>query len=338
MNFRTLDLNLLRVFDMVMSERNVTRAADHLAMSQPAASNALRRLREATQEELFLPAPTGVTPTRHAEALWPTVRAALAGLREAFEPQPFDPQHDERSFTLAMADATAAVVVPPLMRVLDAAHAQPGLRFVPLATRDPRSLLDHGDADLALGFFPDLPAALATEGDAATVRAERLWTCETVCVMRRGHPLADEPALSLDAYLTARHVRVSFTGRTHDPVDEALARAGRARKVMLTVNQFHSAACIVRQTDLLAVLPLSFVPATGFADDLACRALPLQVPAIAMMLAWHRRGDDDPAQRWMRATLEQTVPLLPDPAPASGGERCTAPAEHLGARNAAVLG
>ena len=81
----------------------------------------------------------------------------LAELRDAFETQPFDPRLDRRSFTLAMADATAAVVVPPLLRVLDAAQARSALRFVPLATRDPRALLDRGDADLTLGFFPTCP-------------------------------------------------------------------------------------------------------------------------------------------------------------------------------------
>src|SRR5881628_3116746 len=92
MNFRTLDLNLLRVFDVVMTERNVTRAASRLAMTQPAVSNALRRLRESTGEDLFIAGSTGVTPTPHAESLWPAVRSALGGLREALEPQTFDPR------------------------------------------------------------------------------------------------------------------------------------------------------------------------------------------------------------------------------------------------------
>ncbi len=115
MNFRTLDLNLLRVFDVVMVEHNVTRAADQLAMTQPAVSNALRRLREAIGEELFVPGSTGVTPTPHADALWPAVREAMSSLRELLDPQGFDPAHDERRFTLAMADATAAVILPRLL-------------------------------------------------------------------------------------------------------------------------------------------------------------------------------------------------------------------------------
>ena len=89
-NFRTLDLNLLKVFDAVMLERNVTRAAERLSMTQPAASNALRRLREATREELFLPTSSGVVPTVHAQGLWPIVRNALRNLEQAFVPQAFD--------------------------------------------------------------------------------------------------------------------------------------------------------------------------------------------------------------------------------------------------------
>ena len=103
-NFRTLDLNLLRVFDVVMEERHVTRAAHRLAITQPAVSNALRRLREATHEELFIPSSTGVEPTPHAQALWPVVRRALSSLQQALEPQVFDPRAagNTVSFTLAI--------------------------------------------------------------------------------------------------------------------------------------------------------------------------------------------------------------------------------------------
>jgi DNA-binding transcriptional LysR family regulator len=307
MNFRTLDLNLLRVFDVVMTERSVTRAAERLAMTQPAVSNALRRLREATREELFTPSSTGVTPTRQAEALWPSVRAALGGLREVFEPQAFDPKQDARSFTLAMADATAAVIVPALVHALGAAQAKVDLRFIPLATRDPRALLERGDADLALGFFPELPAMLAAEAGSGSMRLEQLWGCEYVCVMRRDHPLAGQSTLTLDAFCAAQHLRVSFAGRPRGFVDDALQRLGRERRVMITVNQFHSAACVVRQSDLLTVLPRSFVPATGFASELSCRALPFELPGIDVALLWHRRHEQDTAQRWLRDTLRSTA-------------------------------
>ena len=306
-NFRTLDLNLLKVFDVVMAERNVTRAAARLAMTQPAVSNALRRLREATHEDLFVSTSTGMTPTAHAQTLWPTVRASLDGLRYAFEPQGFDPALDARTFTLAMADATAALFVPLLANDLQHAHAEVDLRVVPLTSRDPRPMLEHSQADVAVGFFPDANAAIEADGDAGVIGRDRLYECEYVGVMRRGHPLAAPGALTLDAYCAADHLRVSFAGRSRGFVDEALARLGRKRRVMITVNQFSSAAAVVRQSDLVTVLPRSFVPATGFEAEFAVRELPFDLPGIDVSMLWHRRHEQDTAQRWLRDTLVRTA-------------------------------
>jgi len=302
-NFRTFDLNLFRVFDVVMTERNVTRAAERLAMTQPAVSNALRRLRDSTREELFVPTSTGVVPTPHAQVLWPAVRAALARLQEAVAHADFDASRDERQFTLAMADATAALFLPTLTEVLEREQAQVDLCMIGLTTRDPRPMLERGQADVAIGFFPDVRAALAAEGDAALARLDRLYECRYVCVMRRGHPLAAEGALTLDAYCAADHLRVSFAGRPRGFVDEALARLGRHRRVMITVNQFALAGPVVCRSDLLTVLPRSYVPATGLASALATRELPLELPSIDVGLLWHRRHEQDSAQVWLRRTI-----------------------------------
>ena len=303
MNFRTLDLNLLRVFDVVMVERNVTRAAARMAMTQPAVSNALRRLREALGEDLFVPGSTGVTPTPYAAAAWPAVRQALTGLREVFDPQAFDPAQDERGFALTMADATATVLMPPLVADLAAAGARIDLRVEPLSTRDPRPQLEHGQADAAIGFFPDVARALAAAGGHGEVVLEPLYTCRYVCVMRQGHALARESALTLDAYCAAGHVRVSFAGRRHGFVDEALARLGRARRVALTVNHFSTAAQVVRQSDLISVFPRSYLPVSGLDSELLLRELPFELPPIDVGLLWHRRHERDPAHRWLRETV-----------------------------------
>ena len=306
MNFRTLDLNLLRVFGAVMVERNVTRAAAQLAMTQPAVSNALRRLREATGDELFSTVPGGVLPTAQAEALWPEVRAALDSLRHAFDPQGFEPTQDERSFSLAMADATATVLMPALIGAL-VGRARSDLRVLPLASRDPRPQLDSGSADLALGFFPEVAAMLAAEGPRAAATLDPLYACEYVCVMRREHALAALPVLSLDAYCAAEHVRVSFAGRPRGFVDEALASLERTRRVVLTVSQFATAARVVHDSDLLSVLPRSFVAASGLAEGLVVRAVPFDLPRIEVGMLWHRRHERDPAQRWLRETVEEVV-------------------------------
>jgi len=310
MNFRTLDLNLLRVFAAVMLERNVTRAAAQLAMTQPAVSNALRRLREATGDELFVTVPSGVVPTAHAAEMWPHVEAALERLSQALYPQGFDPTRDPRTFTLAMADATATVLMPAFIDTLLREHALADVRVLPLVSRDPRPQLEQGTADIAVGFFPDVAAALAAEGAQATIALDPLYTCEYVVVMRRDHALAARPELSLDDYCAARHVRVSFAGRPRGFVDEALAREGRERQMMLTVNQFSTAARVVHESDLIAVLPRSFVPASGLADGLAIRPFPGSLPPIEVSLLWHRRHERDAAQRWLRQSFGATARAL----------------------------
>jgi DNA-binding transcriptional LysR family regulator len=308
MNFRTLDLNLLRVFDVVMVERNVTRAAERLAMTQPAVSNALRRLREAIGEELFVPGSTGVTPSPQAIALWPAVREALASLRELLDPQGFDHEQDERRFTLAMADATAAVILPRLLATFEREHSRVSLHVEPLATRDPRALLERGAVDAAIGFFPDVARALAAAlGEGETV-LDALYDCDYVCAMRRGHPLAAHEPLTLNDYCAAAHARVSFAGRPHGFVDEKLAGLGRSRRVALVINQYAAAVQVVCTTDLLAVLPRRFVEACGAADELHITALPFPMPRIEIGLLWHRRHERDAAQRWLREAIVRVAP------------------------------
>jgi len=308
MNFRTLDLNLLRVFDVVMVERNVTRAAERLAMTQPAVSNALRRLREALGEELFVPSSTGVEPTPHAVALWPVVRQSLSGLREVFDPQAFDPAHDERAFTLAMADATAAVVVPLWVAEMERTRSRAALRVEPLATRDPRALLERGAADAAIGFFPDVARELAAAGQQSEAVLDPLYECDYVCAMRRGHPLAARDVLTLDDYCAAAHARVSFAGRPQGFVDAALTKLGRSRRVVLVINHFATAARAVRSSDLLGVFPRRYLPVSGYADELVWRPLPMEMPLIEIGLLWHRRHERDAAHRWLRETVMRIVP------------------------------
>jgi DNA-binding transcriptional LysR family regulator len=312
---RTLDLNLLKVFDVVMVERNVTRAAGRLSMTQPAVSNALRRLREATRQELFVPHAGGVTPTAAAQSLWPVVRESLQRLHDALESPSFDPGASEQRFTLAMADATAAMFVPVLLADLQRQRCSVNLSFVALTTRDPRPLLEHGHADAAIGFFPDVNAALDAEGPSGAMRREALYGCRYVCVLRRGHPLARPGALTLDSYCDAEHVRVNFAGRPRGFVDEALAELGRERRVIITVTQFFTAGVVVRGSDLVAVLPRSFVPATGYQEQLAVCELPFDLPGIDVGMLWHGRHDANPAQRWLRQAVVDAAARVAAAAP-----------------------
>src|SRR5690606_38701445 len=215
-NFRTFDLNLLRVFDAVMRERNLTRAAAQLAITQPAASNALRRLRDTLDDELFVRAAHGLEPTPYASSIWPAVDRALEELRSALAPPEFDPAGAHLTVVLAMADATATLLMPPLVRRIQRDAPGVSLRVLPLTTRDPRKTLETTDIDLAVGFFPQAIRAVtlhAMEHDRpGPFGLQRVYTSDYVCVMRPDHPLASAP-LTLDAFCAAHHLLVSFSGR-----------------------------------------------------------------------------------------------------------------------------
>ena len=312
-NFRTLDLNLLRVFDEIMAQRSLTRAAHNLALTQPAVSNALKRLREALNDDLVRRSGQRIEPTPQALALWPAVREALQSLLSALAPDPFDPAYANTTFVLSMGDSTATTLIPWLEDIVE--HEAPGIsiRVVPLATRDPRKMLDDEVADMAIGYFPAVLADLTARsqaGEAVAHAHQRLYDSEYVCVMRRDHPLADAP-LTLDRYCAARHLLVSLSGRPYGFIDEALTALGRERRIALTVNQFFTASRVVTNTNLLTVLPRHFIHMTGIADQLSWRDLPVDVPLVRVDAIWNKHLRDGPAYDWLRQTIVRAVARRP---------------------------
>ena len=304
-NFRTLDLNLLRVFDEVMAERSLTRAARNLSLTQPAVSNALRRLRETLGDDLVLRAGQGMAPTPRALSIWPAVREALGQLQALLAPADFQPALATNTFVLAMADATAAELIPGLVDILEREAPGVAMRVVPLTTRDPRRLLDEGKADLAVGHFPSVLADLvvrAQSDEAVAFAHQRLYDGQYMCVMRAGHPLARGP-LTLDKFCAARHMLVSFSGRPYGFIDESLAALGRKRQVVLTVNQFFTAGRVVANSNLLTVLPQHFVSVTGIADQLVLRPLPFDVAPVHVDAVWHSRMQLQSAHLWLRQAI-----------------------------------
>jgi DNA-binding transcriptional LysR family regulator len=301
-NLRTFDLNLLKVFDTVMAERSLTKAAAQLSLTQPAVSNALRRLRDALGDELLERKGRNLEPTQRGQELWPAVRNILHTLQAALAPSVFEPASAETTFVLTMADATAAVLMPALVGVLATEAPGVSLRVVPLTTRDPRRVLDEGGADLAVGHFPavltDLTAR-AQSGAAESFLHHRLFAGDYVCVMRKGHPMA-KGKFTLDRFCEAQHLLVSFSGRAFGFIDESLSDLKRTRRVVLTVNQFFTAGKVVVHSDLLTVLPRHFVNVTGFAEQLVIRELPFKVGPIQVDTLWHERLNRDAPHMWLR--------------------------------------
>ena len=304
-SLRAFDLNLLKVFDVVMAERSLTRAARQLAITQPAVSNALRRLREALGDDLLVRKGRGLEPTPRAQELWPQVREALQQLQTSLAPAVFVPSQAQSTFVLTMADATAVELMPALEAVLAREAPNVLVRVIPLTTRDPRKLLDDGLADLAIGHFPAVTTDLtarAQSGETPSFLHHRLFAGDYVCAMRKGHPLSKVP-LTLERFCAARHMLVSFSGRAYGFVDEALAALQRSRRVVLTVNQFFTAGKVVTSSDLLTVLPRHFVRVTGFSEALEVRELPFALAPIHVDALWHRRQDAAAGHAWLRAQV-----------------------------------
>lgn len=289
-----------------MTEGSLTRAADALSMTQPAASHALKRLHEWVGESLFVRSAGGMKPTARASALWPEVRAALQALEQTLAPTRFDPRRDAVQFRLTMADATAATLAPALIQAIEAHAARVDLRIVPLTSRDPRALLMEGATDLAVGHFPGVMSLIMAEGERALLRRERLHQAPYVCTMRQGHALA-EGELSLDRFCATPQLLVSLSGRPQGPVDEALATMGRTRRVMLTVNQYHTAARVLARSDLIAVLPSSPMAASGAYEHLLQRALPFEVAPLTVEMLWLARREVEPAHRWLRELVARVA-------------------------------
>ncbi len=304
-NFRTLDLNLMRVFDAIMAEQSLTRAAITLSLTQPAVSNALRRLREHLGDDLLVREGQKLVPTARAKSLWPSVRDALNGLELALSPEEFEPQSSVTSFVLTMSDATSAELIPSLSKIFEQDAPNASLRVIPLTTRDPRSLLLDGHADFAVGYFPGVLADLSAQTHSdEPLRFEhlRLFEGEYVCVMRKDHPLSLSP-LSLERFCNARHMLVSYSGRSFGFVDEALASMGRKRRVAVTVNQFATAGRVVLSTDLITVLPRHFVQVAGLQNDVCLMDLPIKLPPVHIDLLWLKPNGTRARHLWLKETL-----------------------------------
>ena len=304
-NFRTLDLNLMRVFDAIMAEQSLTRAAITLSLTQPAVSNALRRLREHLGDDLLVREGQKLVPTARAKFLWPSVRDALNGLELALSPEEFEPQSSVTSFVLTMSDATSAKLIPSLSKIFEQDAPNASLRVIPLTTRDPRSLLLDGHADFAVGYFPGVLADLSAQTHSdEPLRFEhlRLFEGEYVCVMRKDHPLSLSP-LSLERFCNARHMLVSYSGRSFGFVDEALASMGRKRRVAVTVNQFATAGRVVLSTDLITVLPRHFVQVAGLQNDVCLMDLPIKLPPVHIDLLWLKPNGTRARHLWLKETL-----------------------------------
>lgn len=297
MSFRRLDLNLLKVFEALMTEGSVTRAANALKMTQPAVSNALARLRDALGDPLFVRAGTGIRPTQRATALWDPIGDALESVRGALDEVVFDSRRAQTEFSLSMSDYVASLVMPRLLNRFSEVAPNARIRTAPNTIIGIADQLEDNRVDCVLSVYVNESL------HPALIRARSLWTVEYACFMRRDHPLAARKRLSVKSFLSAKHVDVSLAGRTLPTYDQFLASRGLSRNLVAIVNHYGTAYETVRQSDLIAVLPRDLRGESRHAPFLHAMPLPLEAPPRIVSLFWHQRNDTVPAQRWLRETL-----------------------------------
>jgi DNA-binding transcriptional LysR family regulator len=291
MELREIDLNLLVIFNQLLLDRSVSVSADKLGLTQPAVSNALKRLRAVLKDELFLRTARGMEPTPYALHLAEPVTYALSALQTALTTRDsFDPLTSTRNFKLAMNDIGEMYFMPPLMAALSTLAPHISLSTSRPNAGNLKEDMESGTVDLALGLLPNLQTGFFQR---------RLFRHKYVCVFRKGHPLARTP-MSLKQFAALDHVGVTAANTGHAEVDNLLERAGIKRKMRLVVPHFIAVGHILQTTDLISTLPERFALRCEEPFGLVSSPHPAQLPDIAINLFWHAKFNRDPANLWIR--------------------------------------
>ena len=293
MNLRNIDLNLLVVLDMLLDEAHVSRAADRLGMSQPAASNALERCRHLFDDPLLERRGSAMRRTAKGDALRRSLKNALAEMKAVLDPPEVALADIKQSVRLIMSDLPAAMVVPLLVARLQASAPGINLVIMPWHGADVAlASLENGDADLAMSVFPAI-------GDAFHRRD--LMFEDYRIVMRAGHPAAAD--FHLDAWLDYPHVIVSGHGFTRGPLDDTLDRLGRFRRVAVVVPSFQLVPPLLMASDLIAMLPRHCLPSDE-AQAFVTFEPPIAIEGFPLHLAWHHRLHEDRAVQHVAGLIE----------------------------------
>lgn len=298
MNLRRLDLNLLVVFDVLMRERNVTRAAQSIGLSQPAFSNALTRLRERLGDELFIRTSDGMKPTAWALELSGPVSKALSEIETALDGANFDPMTSKRVFTIATLDYATLTIFPPLLERIRVEAPGVSIRVIK-PSLFAGEFLDSQDTDIALLNWDDPPERFISE-----TLVEEDW----VCVVRADHALAQQK-MTAQLFADQEHLSISPSGDAKGWVDAALAEQGLKRHIAFVMPNYGPAAPILENTDLVLTCPNRIGQIMSEAGKTRVLECPLSPPfkMQALNMIWHSRLGNHPAQIWLRNVLRDVA-------------------------------
>lgn len=297
-NITNIDLNLLVVFGALCAEKNTTRAAKKLGLSQPAVSHALSRLREQLKDPLFVRASRGLVPTQRALELEKPLLELLSQLDQVLVgPTIFRPEKAQNTFRLATTDYFEQIALPHLLEILES--EAPGVTVISRPTLGslPNAELENGEIDLAIaGFYGDLPEGLMKQ---------RLFDDDFVCVSRRDHPRIKKKVISLDEYAGEKHILVSMQGDLKSKSKDMLAKKGKRQEYRAGLASFLSPGWILTQTNYLLTCPRKLAVSYEKYLPVSLHALPIAIPNIHVVQVWHERQHRDPAHAWLRGMVQR---------------------------------
>jgi DNA-binding transcriptional LysR family regulator len=290
-----LDLNLLPIAVALYDELSVSRAARRLGVSQPAISRALRRLREAFDDPLFVRRPSGIAPTPRAHAIVRAIRPNLDRLQhDLVSDEQFDPATSTRPITFAISDVAELAFFPSVIEHFRTQAPKCQVRALSLNEAQLADGLESGDVDVAAGYYPTLAAR--------SFRHRRISKHGFACLMRAGHPLWKR-RLTVSTYLAAEHIVIRAEGRSQELLERFIERRHMRRKAAVYTSHVLSVPFIVMESDLLATLPYAVVTRFTSLTSSVMAALPPFDISYDLKLHWHRRFDNEPRSRWLREQL-----------------------------------
>lgn len=311
MDIRNIDLNLLVYLDALLKDRNVTRAAETMGISQPAMSNGLRRLRELFNDPLLVRTKEGMTPTERAEQLQPVIRDVVASIEKAVQPRSqFLAAEADEVFRISVSDYTESTLLPHLMRRLrcDA----PDVTLDVLTPSDVNYQdVEQGSIDLVINRFDALPQSF---------HQMTIWRDSFSCLLSSRNPIRED--FTLDNYLKSRHVWVSKSGMGvgvgMEPsavqrlgwVDEALAKLGKQRRIRVFTRHYQAAMQLAQLQDLVVTLPTKAAQLLKDNPKVVILAPPFEIPEIELKMAWSPLLQHSPAHQWIRRLIADVASTL----------------------------
>lgn len=293
----TIDIRLLAVFDQIYRTRSVSAAAEALGLGQPAVSVALAKLRHHFGNPLFVRTSSGMDPTPFSEGLVQPVREALGALDNvlAFRSE-FDPVSSRRRFRICMTDISQLVLLPRLLTNLRAEAPGISIETLPMLD-DMAGLLQSGEADLAIGFLPQLEAGFYQQ---------TLFSQSFVCMVGRDHPrIAD--GLDLARYEAEEHAVISSSGAAPMMLEREIERQGIKRRIAMKSPSFLAAAFVVEHTDLVLTTPRRLADVLEGRGTFRVFAVPFPLPDYEVKQHWHERFHHDDGNRWLRRLIARLL-------------------------------